>query len=355
MKILVVNPGSTSTKMAVYNDEKPILLRNITHTADELSHFDAITEQQDFRRQLILDELDRSGIPLAFDAVIGRGGLVKPISGGVYEINQRMLDDTLHGCVMHNHACNLGCLIAHEIAAAIPGCRSFIADPGVVDELSPLARISGSPLMPRIAIWHALNQRAIARRYARGIGREYEDLNLIICHLGGGISVAAHDHGRAIDANNALDGEGPFSPERAGSLPAADLIRLCFSGKYSEKQLLKRIAGKAGLNAHLGTNDMREILQRISQGDDHARLIVDAMLYHVAKNIAAEAAVLCGQIDAILLTGGLTHSEYVVSELRRRIGFLAPVYTFPGEDEMEALALNALAVLQGRREAKVYD
>ena len=355
MKILVINPGSTSTKMAVYEDEKPVLLRNITHTPEELAPFDAITEQQDFRRQLVLDELAAADIPLEFDAVIGRGGLVKPIAGGVYEINQQMLDDTLHGCVMHNHACNLGCLIAYEIAQMIPGCRSFIADPGVVDELSPLARISGSPLMPRICIWHALNQRAIARRYARGIGKEYEDLNLIICHLGGGISVAAHEHGRAIDANNALDGEGPFSPERAGSLPAADLIRLCFSGKYSEKQLLKRIAGKAGLNAHLGTNNMREIQQRIKDGDEHAKLIVEAMLYHVAKNIAAEAAVLCGKIDAILLTGGMAHSDYIVSELRRRIGFLAPVYTFPGEDEMEALALNALAVLQGRRESKIYS
>ncbi len=355
MKILVVNPGSTSTKMAVYEDEKPLLLRNITHSAEQLAPFGDVTEQQDFRRQLVLDELEMAHIPLQFDAVIGRGGLVKPISGGVYEINQQMIDDTLHGCVMHNHACNLGCLIAHEIAAMIPGCRSFIADPGVVDELSPLARISGSPLMPRICIWHALNQRAIARRYARGIGKEYEDLNLIICHLGGGISVAAHEHGKAIDANNALDGEGPFSPERAGSLPAADLIRLCFSGKYSEKQLLKRIAGKAGLNAHLGTNNMREILERIKQGDAHAQLIVEAMIYHVAKNIAAEGAVLCGKVDAILITGGMAHSDYIVSELRRRIGFLAPVYTFPGEDEMEALALNALSVLQKKREAKVYQ
>ena len=333
MKILVINPGSTSTKMAVYENETPILLRNIAHSAEELAPFGNITEQQDFRRQLVLDELKNADIPLEFDAVIGRGGLVKPISGGVYEINQRMLDDTLHGCVMHSHACNLGCLLAYEIAAQIPDCRSFIADPGVVDELSPMARISGSPLMPRICIWHALNQRAIARRYARGIGKEYEDLNLIICHLGGGISIAAHEHGRAIDAN---------------------LIRLCFSGKYNEEQLLKRIAGKAGLNAHLGTNDMREILKRIQQGDEHAQLIVDAMIYHIAKNIAAESAVLCGNIDAILITGGMAHSDYIISRLRKRIGFLAPVYTFPGEDEMEALALNALAVLQGKREAKVY-
>ncbi len=355
MKILVINPGSTSTKIAVYVEEKPILLRNIPHPADSLAHFDAITEQQDFRRQVVLDELKHSNIPLQFDAVIGRGGLVKPIAGGVYEINEKMVEDTLHGCVMHNHACNLGCLIAYEIANAIPNCRAFIADPGVVDELSPLARISGSPLMPRICIWHALNQRAIARRYAREIGKEYEDLNLIICHLGGGISVAAHEHGKAVDANNALDGEGPFSPERAGSLPAADLIRLCFSGQYTEKQLLKRIAGKAGLTAHLGTNNMREILEHIVQGDEKAKLIVDAMLYHTAKQIASEAAVLCGNIDAILLTGGMAHSDYVVNELRRRIGFLAPVHCFPGENEMEALALNALAVLQGKREAYIYQ
>ena len=225
----------------------------------------------------------------------------------------------------------------------------------MVDELNDYARISGSPLMNRICIWHALNQRAIARRYAAEIGKEYEDLNLIICHMGGGISVAAHEKGRAVDANNALDGEGPFSPERAGSLPASDLIRLCFSGKYNEKQLLKRIAGKAGLNAHLGTNNVKEIIQRIEDyGDKHAELILDAMIYHVAKHIAAESAVLCGSIDAILLTGGLARSEYVVSRLRKRIGFLAPVRCFPGEDEMEALALNALAVLRGKRQAKVY-
>ncbi len=354
MRILVVNPGSTSTKIAVYDDEQPLMMRNITHTVEQLRQFSDVIEQKDFRRQLVVDELEAAGIPMQFDAVIGRGGLVKPIAGGVYEINRRMLDDTLSGCAMHNHACNLGCLIAYEIARGIDGCRAFIADPGVVDELSPLARISGSPLMPRICIWHALNQRAIARRFAHSIGREYEDLNLIICHLGGGISVAAHEHGRAIDANNALDGEGPFSPERAGSLPAADLIRLCFSGRFTERELLQRISGKAGLIAHLGTNDMREILDRIRHGDEKAQLLVDAMIYHTAKQIAAEAAVLCGQVDAILLTGGMARADYIVSELRRRIGFLAPTYCFPGEDEMGALAMNALAVLQGKREVREY-
>jgi butyrate kinase len=279
---------------------------------------------------------------------------VKPLAGGVYEINQKMLDDTYNGIAMHNHACNLGCLIAHDIAMSIPGCRAFIADPGVVDELNDYARISGSPLMNRICIWHALNQRAIARRFANEIGKRYEDLDLIICHLGGGISVAAHQHGRAVDANNALDGEGPFSPERAGSLPAADLIRLSFSGKYSEKQLLKRLAGKAGLNAHLGTSNVKEIEQRIANGDEHAEMILNAMIYHVAKNIAGLGAVFCGKVDAILLTGGLARSEYIVSRLRQRIDFLAPTYCFPGEDEQEALALNALAVLRGKREVKEY-
>lgn len=353
MYILVINPGSTSTKIAVYDDSKPMLLRSIQHSPEELSQYEEITDQFEFRKQIVINELKRMNVPFDFAAVIGRGGLAKPVAGGVYEINQKMLDDTRSA--IHKHACDLGCIIAYEIAKDIPGCRSFIADPGVVDELNDYARISGSPLMNRICIWHALNQRAIARRFANEIGKEYEDLNLIICHLGGGISVAAHEHGRAVDANNALDGEGPFSPERAGSLPAADLIRLCFSGKYTEAQLLKRIAGQAGLNAHLGTNNMKDLEKRIEEGDEHVKLIVDAMIYHTAKNIAAESAVLCGKVDAILLTGGLARSQYIIKRLRQRIDFLAPTYCYPGEDEMEALANNAWEVLQGHREAKVYD
>lgn len=352
MRILVINPGSTSTKMAVYEDTTPLVLRSIPHSTEELSRFNSVTDQFDFRKQLVLDELARTHTEFRFDAVIGRGGLAKPVAGGVYAINRRMLDDVR--TAVHKHACDLGCIIAYEIAREIPGCQCFIADPGVVDELSPLARVSGSPIMPRICIWHALNQRAIARRFAMQIGKRYEDLNLIICHLGGGISIAAHDHGRAIDANNALDGEGPFSPERAGSLPAADLIRLCFSGKYTEEQLLKKVAGEAGLIAHLGTNNVKEIQERIAKGDKHAELILDAMIYHTAKHIAAQSAVLCGRIDAILLTGGMARSEYVISRLRRRIDFLAPTYCYPGEDEMQALAMNALSVLQGQVEAKEY-
>ena len=329
MRILVINPGSTSTKIAVYDNEQLVNSCNIEHSREQLAQFDSIIDQLDFRTQVVLHELQAMNIALDFQAVIGRGGLAKPVAGGVYEINELMLNDTRHA--VHWHACDLGCFIAHSIASQIEGCRSFIADPGVVDELNDYARICGSPLMKRICIWHALNQRAIARRHARQMGCNYEDLNLIVCHLGGGVSIAAHDHGRAVDANNALDGEGPFSPERAGSLPAADLIRLCFSGKYTEKELLKRIAGQAGLTALLGTNNLMEIQDRIAAGDKHAELIIDAMIYHIAKNIVAEAAVLYGKVDAILITGGMAHSQYVMSRLLKRIEFLAPVYCYPGE------------------------
>ena len=352
MRILVINPGSTSTKFAVYDGETPLLLRSIRHKPEELAPYDTIMDQLDFRYNLVMDEIKLTNVDFNFKAVIGRGGLAKPVPGGVYEVNEQMLEDTRNAT--HQHACNLGCMIAYKIAQQIPGCRSFIADPVVVDELNDYARICGSPLMKRQSIWHPLNQRAIARRFALEVGKKYEDMNLIICHLGGGISVAAHEHGRAVDANNALDGEGPFSPERAGTLPASDLIKLCFSGEYTEEQLLRMVAGKAGLNAHLGTTDLMDIETRIEQGDKHAQLILDAMIYHVAKAIAAQSAVLYGKVDAILLTGGMARSEYLIPRLRERIDFLAPTYCFPGEDEMGALASNATAVLKGKTEAKEY-
>lgn len=352
MKILVINPGSTTTKIAVYENETPILVRNICHTVDELSVFPEITDQFEFRKSLVLQELERNEIPFEFDAIIGRGGLVKPIQGGVYEVNEAMKQDTLHA--MRTHACNLGGLIADELAALLPDCRAFIADPGVVDELEDVARLTGSPLMPRITIWHALNQKAIARRYAKEHGTRYEELDLIICHLGGGISVAAHHHGRAIDANNALDGEGPFSPERAGTLPAGQLIDLCFSGQLTKSELKKRISGRAGLTAHLGTTDVPAILKSIEEGDKKAELVIDAMIYNVAKAIGAASVVLYGKIDAILLTGGIAYSDYIVSRLRKRISFLAPVEVYPGENEMEALALNALGALRGELAVQIY-
>lgn len=353
MKILAINPGSTSTKIAVYENETPLLVRNIRHAVEELAAYPTVADQFAFRQSLVISQLEREGIPLEFDAIVGRGGLVKPIPGGVYEVNEAMHRDTVHA--MRTHACNLGGLIADNLARTLPACRAFIADPGVVDELDDVARLSGSPLLPRIAIWHALNQKAIARRFAAENHTRYEELDLIICHLGGGISIAAHKQGRAIDANNALDGEGPFSPERAGSLPAGGLIDLCFSGKLTKEELKRRISGRAGLAAHLGTTDVLAIICAIEDGDQHAELVLDAMIYNVAKGIGAAATVLYGKIDAILLTGGIAHSEYVVSRLKERIAFLAPVHVYPGEDEMEALALNALGALRGELPVLVYE
>lgn len=352
MKILVINPGSTSTKIAVYENETPLLVRNIKHTVEELSVYPQVIDQFEFRKNLVLEELETNGIPFEFDAVIGRGGLVKPISGGVYEVNEVMKRDTLHA--MRTHACNLGGLIAEELASALPHCRAFIADPGVVDEREEIAHISGSPLLPKITIWHALNQKAIARRFAKEQGSRYEDLDLIICHLGGGISVAVHHHGRAIDSNNALDGEGPFSPERAGTLPAGQLIDLCFSGQLTKDELKKRISGRAGLTAHLGTTDVPAIIQSIEEGDKKAELILDAMIYNVAKAIGASATVLYGKVDAILLTGGIAYSDYIISRLKKRISFLAPIYVYPGEGEMESLAYNVLGALRGELPVQIY-
>lgn len=353
MNVLAINPGSTSTKLAVFEDETPRLVRTLRHSVEELSAFPQATDQFEFRKDLVLRELEADGIPLQFDAVIGRGGLFKPIPGGVYAINEQMLHDARHAS--RPHACNLGCLIAADLAARIPGCRAFIADPGVTDELDEVARITGSPLMPRITIWHTLNQRAIARRYAREKGTHYEDLNLIICHLGGGISIGTHLRGRCIDVNNALDGEGPFSPERAGTLPAGPLIDLCYSGRFTREELKKRISGRAGLAAHLGTTDVPAIVARIAEGDQHAELVLNAMVYQTAKSIGAAATVLCGRVDAILLTGGIAHSDYVVSRLTERVSFLAPVHVYPGEDELEALAQNALGALRGELEVQKYQ
>jgi butyrate kinase len=358
MKILAINPGSTSTKIAVYEDAAPKMTHTIRHSVEELSHFKRVIDQLNYREELVVKTLAEYGVPMEFDAVIGRGGLTAPIPGGVYDVNDEMVEAMY--AIPRDHACNLGSLIARKIASMIDGCRAFIADPGIVDELDEIARVTGSPMMPRITTWHALNQRAIARRFAREYSelhpeapKKYEDMNLIICHLGGGISVGAHKEGRCIDVNNAFDGEGPFSPERAGTLPSASLIDLCYSGRYTKEELKKRISGKAGLAAHLGTVSCIDVEERIAKGDKHAELVLNAMIYQIAKSISALAPVLYGKIDAILLTGGIAYSEYVVSRIKERISFLAPVHVYPGEDELEALALNALGALRG--ELKVND
>lgn len=350
-RILAVNPGSTSTKISVSDDETLIFEATINHSREELKKYKRISDQYEMRKDTVVEEVKKHGLPVKFDAVIGRGGLAKPVKSGVFRVNDQMVEDQRKA--LHQHACDQGCIIAHEIAEEI-GCPSFVADPGVVDELAPEAKISGSPLLPRYCIWHALNQKAIARRYAKDNGTRYEDLNLIICHLGGGISIAAHDHGEAIDANNALDGEGPFSPERAGSLPAADLIRLCFSGRYTQDQLVKKVSGEAGIIAHLGTNDMMEVENWIEHGDKHAELIVSAMIWNVAKCIASEGAVLKGKVDAILLTGGSAYGKQLVAWIEEYVSHIAPVHVYPGEDEMLALAMGALRVLRGQEEILEY-
>lgn len=354
MKLLTINPGSTSTKIAVYEDSVQTFVANIRHSVEELSHFSRVTDQFDFRKDLVMETLRANGIAIDFDAIVGRGGLLKPIEAGVYEVNEVMLEEMEHP--MRQHACNLGCRIAYEIASGIPGCRALIADPGVVDEMEDVARITGSPIMPRITTWHALNQRAIGRRYAgeRGKGRRYEDMNLIICHLGGGISIGAHRRGRCIDVNNALDGDGPFSPERAGTLPAGSLIDLCYSGRYTIEELKKRISGKAGLAAHLGTTDVAAVVEAIGKGDKKAELVLDGMIYQIAKSIGGAAVALHGEVDAILLTGGIAYSDYVTSNVEKRVDFIAPVFVYPGEDEMLALAMNGIGALTGEIEIKEY-
>ena len=358
MKILAINPGSTSTKMAVFENEKPTFSLCLRHSVDDLEKFPKVIDQFDFRKNLILNALAENGIPFEFDAVIGRGGLLRPIPGGVYEVNDAMVADIRK--VRRSHACNLGCLIARDLADEL-GCKAFIADPGVVDELDEVARVTGSPLMPRVTTWHALNQRAIGRRFASKMTEatpsnpvKYEDMNLIICHLGGGISIGAHKKGKAVDVNNAFDGEGPFSPERAGTLPAGSLIDLCYSGRYTKEELKKRISGKAGLAAHLGSTHIPEIEERIKNGDEYAKLVLDAMIYQIAKHIAALTPVFRGKVDAILITGGIAYSEYVISRLTELIDYIAPVHIFPGEDELEALALNALGALTGEQEVQTY-
>lgn len=353
MRLLTINPGSTSTKIAVFDDTTPLFVKNIQHSVAELAPFELVSDQFEYRRDLVLRELEANGIPMHFDAIVARGGLLKPVEGGVYAVNRQMLSEIEHP--MRNHACNLGCRIADDFARRIPGCRALTADPGVVDEMDDVARITGSPLMPRVATWHALNQRAIGRRYAAEQGTSYDRLNLIIAHIGGGISIGTHRHGRCVDVNNAFDGEGPFSPERAGSLPPGALIDLCYSGRFTREQLKRRISGNAGLAAHLGITDMKAIVESIKAGDEKARLVVDGMIQSIAKWIGGAAAVLHGRVDAILLTGGVAHSDYVVERLKPYISFIAPIHVYPGENEMLALATNGLAALRGEVEIKEYQ
>lgn len=352
-RILAINPGSTSTKAAVYEDERPLLTVAMQHSPEEIARFPQIIDQHEWRKNLVLEALRTERFDIAtLSAVIGRGGLVHPLEGGVYTVNDALCRDLRH--TTHHHASNLGGLIAREIADEL-GLPAYIADPVVVDEMIPYARITGVPELPRLSIFHALNQRAIARRYAADTGRRYDELNLIVAHMGGGITVGAHRRGRVIDVNNALSGDGPFSPERAGNLPPGALVDLCFSGKYTRAELQRLISSQAGLLAHLGTTDVREILRRIDEGDMRAMLVLRAMCYGVAKEIGQRAVALRGKVDAILLTGGIAHGKRLTDFIAEHVSFIAPVCVYPGENELEALALNALAVLRGEERAKRYE
>jgi butyrate kinase len=353
-RVLAVNPGSTSTKIAVFDGAEKVFSVNLTHPAEEIAKYPKIIDQYDFRRKVILETLVSQGIaPESISGVVGRGGLLRSIPGGTYKVDEKMLEDLRQG-VQGEHASNLGGLIAHSIAQPL-GKPSFIVDPVVVDELEPLARFTGRPEIKRRSIFHALNHKAIARRAAQDLGKKYEDANLIVAHLGGGISIAAHKNGKVVDVNNALNGDGPIAPERAGSLPAWDLICLVLEDKYTKDDWRKMLAGKGGVMAYLGVNDMREVEERIKQGDEKASQILEAVAFTCSKEIGARAAVLEGKVDAVVLTGGLAYDKLFVEWVSKRVGFIAPVKVYPGEDEMQALVEGALRVLSGEEKAKTYS
>ncbi len=355
IRILAINPGSTSTKIAVYQNTNPVFLKNIKHTNKELKKFETLADQFEFRKDIIMKELKKAEIQLdLIRAVVGRGGLIKPIESGIYEVNDNMVRDLID-TTLGEHASNLGGLIAREIAGNLKDAKAYIADPVVVDELSPLARVSGHPAFRRKSIFHALNQKAVARLHAKSVMRAYEDMNLIVVHMGGGITVGAHEKGRVIDVNQGLDGEGPFSPERSGTLPVGDLVNMCFSGMYTKDKIKKMITGEGGLVAYLGTNSAYEVEMRAMKGDEEAKFYYDAMAYQVAKTIGSMCPVMKGNVDAILLTGGLANSKYFVNKIIERVHRIAPVHVYPGEDEMRALAMNGLMVIKGEIEPKVYD
>ena len=351
--ILAINPGSTSTKLGVYKNDVLTHTTSLHHSSQDLAGFDDIAEQKDFRQALTVKWLKDEGIALkSLTAIVARGGLLAPIPGGTYYINEQMVEELQAGRY-GKHASNLAALIAFGLSKdlAIP---AFIVDPVVVDELQAVARISGHPKIPRVSIFHALNQKAIAQQMADILGKPYVELNLIVAHLGGGISVGAHHKGRIVDVNQALSGEGPFSPERVGSLPTSGLVHYVFDHNKTKAELMREFVGRSGLVAHLGSNDSREIVKRMEQGDEKAIFYYDAMCYQIAKEIGRISTVLCGIVDQIVLTGGLAYSTELVTRVKERVSFIAPVTVIPGENELEALALGALRVLTGQEEARIY-
>lgn len=353
-KILAINPGSTSTKFAVYFDEKCVLNKTIRHSLADLVNYENIIDQFDFRKGLIIDALVDDGLDIdSIKYIIGRGGLTYPVESGVYRVNNLMLQHVREG-VLGQHASNLGPLLSDFIALQIPDAQAFIADPVVTDELEEIARISGNKHFTRLSIFHALNQKATARKHANKMGKKYDEMSLIVAHLGGGISVGAHKNGRVVDVNNGLNGEGPFSPERSGTLPAGQLIDICFSGKYSKAEIERMVLGEGGYVSYLGTNNAKVVEDRAAAGDKNAAFIQEALFYQIAKIIGEMATVLEGKVDAILLTGGLAFNTQLEKYIKTKAGFIAPIYNYPGEDELEALAMNALRIARGEELVKEY-
>lgn len=353
-KILAINPGSTSTKIAVYEDEKEIFEKTLRHSNEEIEKYETISDQMDFRREVIETALVEANIKLEdLSAIVGRGGLLKPMAGGTYKVNEPMLKDLEVG-VLGEHASNLGGRIAHEMAQKV-SIESFIVDPVVVDELTDVARVSGNSNLERKSIFHALNQKAVARRAAKELDKKYEEANIIVAHMGGGVSVGAHQNGIVVDVNNALDGCGPFSPERSGGIPAGDLVKMCFSGEHTLDEIKKMLKGNGGIVSYLNTNDAREVEAMIEKGDKKAQLVYKAMAYQIGKEVGACAAVLKGKVDAIVLTGGIAYSKMFTAWIVEMIDFIGEVKIYPGEDEMSALAMGALRVLNKEEEAKIYN
>lgn len=352
-RILTINPGSTSTKIGVFDNDQLVMEETLRHSTEQLAQFASITAQYEFRKSMIMEELKHHKIDLSsLSAVCGRGGLLRPIAGGTYPVNEAMLEDLRKGYA-GQHASNLGGILANEIAAEA-NIPAYIVDPVVVDELQPLARVSGFNLLERHSIFHALNQKAVARRYALHTGKKYENLKLIVTHMGGGITVGAHHHGKVIDVNNGLHGDGPFSPERAGTVPAGDLVDICFSGKFYRQEIMEMLVGKGGMTGYLGTNDAVQVEKRIATGDERAKEVYSAMAYQVAKEIGSAASVLKGNVDAIILTGGLAYGKEFTEEIQRYVNWIAEVVVYPGEDELQALAEGAIRVLTGEEKAKEY-
>ena len=352
-KSLIINPGSTSTKIGVFEDETLLFEETLRHSTEEIAQYASIVDQKDFRKKIILDLLSSKDFDIhSLDFIVGRGGMLKPIPGGTYEVSDELLEDLKIGR-QGQHASNLGGILAREIGESI-GKPSYIVDPVVVDELSPISRYSGIPELPRTSVFHALNQKAVAKRYAKEKGVSYDSLNLVVVHMGGGVSVGAHEKGRVIDVFNALDGDGAFSPERAGAVPTGALIKMCFSGKYTQQEVYKKAVGNGGFNAYLGTNDMRDVDKMADEGNEKAIEIREAFIQQVAKDIGSMCCVLSGKVDQIIVTGGIAYDKVVVEGLKNRCEWMAPFTVYPGEDELLALAQGGLRVINGEEKAMTY-